>query len=96
MGDSIITRLIVAQSHTGQRLIKVGSLGMQKDPWVFSHWADTLSTQELFCGEKAVFLDPLSPLAVISHLSASESQRTGTCQGQMPITDGQELALCTG
>lgn len=36
------------------------------------------------------------PLTVISYLSACESQRTGTCQGQMPIIDGQALAYCTG
>lgn len=38
----------------------------------------------------------MSPLAVISYLSACKSQRIGTCQGQMPISDGQELTYCTG
>lgn len=78
-----------------QRLIKVGSLGMWKALWVFSHWTYTLSIQQLFCGREAIFLDSVFPLAVISYLSACKSQRAGTCQGQMPI-DGQELAYCTG
>lgn len=53
--------------------MKMGSLGMQKALLVFSHWGDTLSRQELFCGREAVFLDPMSPLTVISYLSASKS-----------------------
>lgn len=75
----IIIHPIVAQNYTGKGFIKVRSLGMQKVLRVFFYWADTLSTQELFCGREAVFLDPMSPLAVISYLSACKSQRTGTC-----------------